>query len=170
VRFRRLGRYKGWSDVMANSHHDAITGGIETVIDRAVTRRLKRAPVLTADLKKNADRFRRVHLAAEPNGRVSGAVGALLQELGAPLAEDIAHDEDFAGLLDQAFGDWLVSPSVDDLLEYELPRDFGLRVARAVDHFLRRHPEARGHHVPRGLVVGLGGGSVRQLLTRDSPV
>lgn len=155
---------------MANSYDDAIGGGIDCVIDRAVRRRFKRAPVLTADLKQNAERFRRTHLAAEPNGRVSGAVGALLEELATPLADDIAHDEDFAGLLDLAFGDWLVSPTESDLLEYELPSDFGLRVARAVDHFLRRHPEARRHHVPRGLVVRLGGGSVRDLLARDSPI
>lgn len=155
---------------MANSYDTAIAGGIDRVIDRAVRRRFERAAGLAADLKQNAERFRRTHLTAQPNGRVSGAVGTLLEELATPLAEDIANDEDFAGLLDQAFGDWLVSPTVSDLLEYELPRDFGLRVARAVDHFLRRHPEARGLHVPRGLVVALAGGSVRQLLARDSPI
>ena len=155
---------------MANCHDDAITGGLDRVIERAVERRFQRAMVRAADLKSNIERFRRTHLAAEPNGRVSGAVGSLLEELATPLAEDIARDEDFAGLLDLAFGDWLVSPTVSDLLEYELPRDFGLRVARAVDHFMRRHPEARGLHVPRGLVVGLGGGSVRELLARDSPI
>ena len=155
---------------MSITHDEAIAGGIHSVIDRAVQRRFEPATVRVADLKKNVERFRRTHLAAEPNGRVSGVVGALLEELATPLAEDIAHDEDFAGLLDQAFGDWLVRPTVSDLLEYELPRDFGLRVARAVDHFLRRHPEARGFHVPRGLVVGLGGGSVRELLARDPPI
>ena len=154
---------------MPNLHHDAIAGGIESVIDRAAKRRLTRQ-VLVADLKRNADRFRRTHLAPECNGRVSGDVGALLETLAEPLAEDIAGDEEFAALLDVAFGDWLVSSSVQDLLEYELPRDFGLRVARAIDHFLRRHPEARRLHVPRGLVVALGGGSVRELLSRDSPI
>ena len=154
---------------MANLSNDAITGGIERVIDRAVNRRLTRT-ARVADLKRNAARFRRAHLAPECNGRVSGTVGALLEVLATPLAEDIARDEEFAALLDVAFGDWLVSPSVDHLLEYELPRDFGLRVARAVDHFLRRHPEERGLHVPRGLVVALGGGSVRELLARDSPI
>ena len=155
---------------MANSHDDGIAVGIDRVIDRAVTRRFERAAALAADLKQNAERFRRTHLTAQPNGRVSGAVGTLLEELARPLAEDIANDEDFAGLLDQAFGDWLVSPTVSDLLEYELPPDFGLHVARAVDHFLRRHPEAQRRHVPRGLVVALGGSSVRELLARDSPV
>jgi hypothetical protein len=154
---------------MANLHDDAIAGGIDHVIDRALKRRLTRR-VRAADLKRNADRFRRTHLAPDCNGRVSGAVGALLEALARPLAEDIARDEEFAALLDVAFGDWLVSSSVDDLLEYELPRDFGLRVARAVDHFLRRHPETRGLQVPRGLVVALGGGSVRELLARDSPI
>ena len=153
---------------MANSHDDAIAGGIDRVIDRAVRRRLERAAVRAADLKQNAARFRRTHLTAERNGRLSGAVGTLLEELAAPLAEDIANDEAFASLLDQAFGDWLVRPTVSDLLEYELRREFGLRVARAVEHVLRRHPEARGLHVPRGLVVGLRGGSVRQLVARDS--
>ena len=155
---------------MANSYDNAIAGGIESVIDRAVQRRFEPAAVRVAHLKRNVERFRRTHLAAEPNGRVSGVVGTLLEALATPLAEDIAHDEDFAALLDQAFGDWLVSPTVSDLLEYELPRDFGLRVARAVDHFMRRHPEARGLRVPRGLVVALRGGSVRQLLARDSPI
>ena len=155
---------------MAKSHDDGIAVGIDRVIDRAVTRRFERAAALAADLKQNAERFRRTHLTAQPNGRVSGAVGRLLEELATPLAQDIANDEDFAGLLDQAFGDWLVSPTVSDLLEYELPPDFGLHVARAVDHFLRRHPEAQRRHVPRGLVVALGGSSVRELLARDSPV
>ena len=155
---------------MANPYDNAIAGGIDRVIDRAVRRRFEPATVPVADLKRNVERFRRTHLAAEPNGRVSGVVGALLEELAAPLADDIATDDDFAVLLDQAFGDWLVRPTVSDLLEYELPRDFGFRVARAVDHFLRRHPEAQRIHVPRGLVVALGGSSVRELLARDSPV
>ena len=154
---------------MAHIHDDVIAGGIDTVIDRAVKRRVTKA-VPAAALKRNADRFRRTHLVPAWDGPLSGAVGALLEALAEPLAEDIARDEEFAALLDVAFGDWLVSSSVDDLLEYELPRDFGLRVARAVDHFLRHHPEARGLHVPRGLVVALGGGSVRELLARDSPI
>jgi len=154
---------------VAHIHDDALAGGLDHVIDRAVRGRLTR-PVRVADLKRNADRFRRTHLVPGGNGRISGAVGALLEALAEPLAEDIARDEEFAALLDVAFGDWLVSSSVHDLLEYELPRDFGLRVARAVDHYLRHHPEARGLHVPRGLVVALGGGSVRELLARDSPV
>jgi hypothetical protein len=155
---------------MGISHDEAIGDGIDSVIERAVRRRFEPATVRVADLRRNVERFRRAHLAAEPNGRVSGVVGTLLEELATALAEDIAHDEDFAGLLDQAFGDWLVRPTVSDLLEYELPGDFGLRVARAVDHFLRRHPEAWDLHVPRGLVVALRGGSVRQLLARDSPI
>ena len=52
----------------------------------------------------------------------------MFQAFASDFAEDLALDDDFAGLIDLAIGDWLVQPTVFDLLEYQLPDDFGSRL------------------------------------------
>lgn len=48
-----------------------------------------------------------------------GALGALLEmEPGRTIAEALLADEDFSGLLNRAIGDWLVLPTVFEMLEY----------------------------------------------------
>ena len=58
------------------------------------------------------------------------------------LAEALYDDEDFTGLVDEAIGDWLVLPTIYDMLEYRLPDDFGPGVMKAFDRLKDRQPKA----------------------------
>jgi hypothetical protein len=131
----------------------ACTGQLNALIRRAVLRRLHDAwaasegqagsagghiNALVKEMVDKTDRFRHRYLPDEKNGRVSGAMGSLLHRLAADLAEAL-QDEDIAGLLDRAFGDWLVLPTVYDMLEYRIPDHVG---STAIEAF-RRLSESR---------------------------
>src|SRR5204863_1361695 len=51
------------------------------------------------------------------------------------VAEALHQDENFAGLLDRAFGDWLVLPTVYDMLEYRIPDHLGPTAIKAFRRF-----------------------------------
>ena len=118
---------------------------------------------------RNVEQFRKMYLADEPNGHVSGAIGRMLQTMSKELAEGIAKDEDLAGLLDEAFGEWLLSPTVYDLLEYRLPTEFGDRVRRAAEHFAKLFLKHRETARILTLIDSIGGMRVRDLLARRVP-
>lgn len=92
------------------------------------------ANALVEAMVEKVDHFRDRYLADDLDGRVAGALGALLHRLASHLAESSHHDDDFAGLLDRAFGDWLVQPTVYDMLEYRIPDHLG---PTAIDAFRR---------------------------------
>jgi hypothetical protein len=118
----------------------------------------------------NVDRFRERYLPDAADGRIAGALGSTLQMLATDLAEAIYGDEDFAGLLDEAFGEWLILPTIYDMLEYRLPEDFGQRVLKAFDRLREQRPEVEG--VIRWMepaFSGSGGMKMRELLERRDP-
>jgi len=149
------------------------TGGLHGMVKRAVTRRHSEWMVagggkksLVGMMVRNVDRFRALYLSDFGDGRVSGAFGGLMQSLATELAEAVQCDEDFAGLLDRAFGEWLVQPTVYDMLEYRLPPDFDGRVRAAFDRLREWSPEAGGFDWLQAAVAGAGRRTMREWLAR----
>ena len=93
----------------------------------------------------------------------------MFQALAPELSEGLAFDEDFAGLIDHALGDWLVQPTVYDMLEYELPEDIECRLDGAFARFREIHPEAQGYAWFPAAFKGCGGTRMREVLTRRAP-
>jgi hypothetical protein len=122
---------------------------------------------LLRDRVANVDRFRERYLPDTADGRVAGALGSTLQLLATELSEAIYEDEDFAGLLDEAFGEWLIQPTMYDMLEYRLPEDFGQRVLKAFDRLKDHRPEVEGGiSWMQPAFSGSGGMKMRELLDR----
>lgn len=136
----------------------ACSGELAALIRRAVLRRMtvawaaaehgtdggtRHANALVEAMVEKVDRFRDRHLADAQDGRVAGAFGTLLHQLASELAEGAHDDEDFAGLIDQAFGDWLALPTVHDMLEYRIPDQLG---PTAIAAFRRLGRRARARH------------------------
>jgi hypothetical protein len=146
-----------------------LTGGKATVGDRIESRavELRSGNGLLRDRVANVDRFRVRYLPDTADGSVAGALGNTLQMLAAELAEAIYEDEDFAGLLDEAFGEWLIQPTIYDMLEYRLPEDFGQRVLKAFDRLKEQRPEVAGRiGWMQPAFSGSGGMKMRELLDR----
>ncbi|MFT3953290.1 MAG: hypothetical protein QM722_02440 [Piscinibacter sp.] len=139
----------------------ACTGELSALVRRSVFRRLttawaaaehgtdggaRHANALVEAMVEKVDRFRDRHLADAQDGRVAGAFGTMLHQLASELAEGAHDDEDFAGLLDQAFGDWLVLPTVYDMLEYRIPEQLGPTAIAAFRRLGRRtHKRSERH-------------------------
>ncbi len=160
------------------------TGGLAGMIRRAIYRRRAfefavaephsfsttgtgKKNAFVAEAVKRVDRFPDGFLDGG-HGRFSGVIGETLNLLAVDLAEAVYADEDVAGLLDAAFGDWLVEPTVYDMLEYRLPGAFGTRVIEA----LERLPEGSGTEVLRWLrpaLANVGGMKVRDVLQAPAP-
>jgi hypothetical protein len=144
------------------------------MIQRAVRRRITGAsPNVEGNvfsyMTGKMDRFRGKYLPETPDGRVAGALGAMFQSLAVDLTEAINEDEDFAGILDEAFGEWLIQPTIYDMLEYRLPNDFGQRVLGAFDHLEARRPEVKRHTSwMRSAFSDCGGRKMRELLDTAS--
>jgi hypothetical protein len=150
------------------------TGTLHSMVQRAVRRRITSAsPNVEGStfsyMVGKIDRFRGKYLRESPDGRVAGALGAMFQSLAIDLAESINEDEDFAGLLDEAFGEWLIQPTIYDMLEYRLPDDFGQRVLGVFERLEARRPEVTRHlrWMPPAFST-CGGRKMRELL--DTPV
>jgi hypothetical protein len=90
---------------------------------------------LVQELVERTERFRHRYFSEGPNDR-AGALGSFLRGNAPDLAEALHQDEEFAGLMDRAFGDWLVLPTVYDMLEYRIPDQVG-PIASAALHRLR---------------------------------
>jgi hypothetical protein len=152
------------------------TGSLHSMIQRAVRRRITGASTsfegrsAFSYMVGKMDRFRGKYLPETPDGRVAGALGAMFQALAVDLAEAINEDEDFAGVLDEAFGDWLIQPTIYDMLEYRLPDDFGQRVLGAFERLEARRPEVKSHTSwLRPAFSTCGGRRMRELLDTPSP-
>ena len=124
------------------------TGSLNAAFMRALRRRQLFTTVAILDsvrLTANIAKFRARHLKAAASTSVGGALEHMFQSLGSELAEGLTLDEDFAGLIDLAFGDWLIQPTVFDMLEYQLPDDFSERLGRAFERFRHLNPNVSGY-------------------------
>ena len=149
------------------------TGGLHGMVKRAVTRRHSEWMVagggkksLVGMMVRNVDRFRDLYLSDFDDGCVSGAFGGLMQSLATELAEAVQCDEEFAGLLDRAFGGWLVQPTVYDMLDYRLPADFDKHALAAFGRLREQSPEACGFDWLQAALAGSGRRTMREWLAR----
>ncbi|MEU9785542.1 hypothetical protein AB0H92_32050 [Streptomyces phaeochromogenes] len=138
--------------VFASDSHDHLTGGLTWACDmldvmsaieiETICARSNRLVVTAAVMKEIASsiaererlieehvrkfaRFRASYLSPNGDSRLSGGLGALLEEeSGQEIAEALLTDDDFAGLLNRAIGSWLVQPTAFEMLEYRLPENF----------------------------------------------
>ena len=79
------------------------------------------------------------------------------------------RDEDFAGLLDRVIGDWLVLPTIYDMLEYRVPDHVG---PAAIEALRRLHGREHLQKALGGIEVALAhckGLSVREWIGIGSP-
>jgi len=147
------------------------TGSLNAAFMRALRRRRLFSTVATLDtvrLTANITKFRARYLKAGARGSVAGAIEYMFQALGSELAEGLTLDEDFAGLIDIAIGDWLVQPTVFDMLEYQVPDDFHERLGRAFERFRQLNPDASGHEWLVPAFQGCGGTKMRDILARPA--
>ena len=150
-------------------------GALNSMISRAIFRRHLEAWSLAEDsgrglvheMVRKMDRFRHRYLPDTADEGVADALGRTLQLLAIDLAEAIYGDEDFAGLLDEAIGDWLILPTIYDMLEYRLPDDFGQRVLKALDCLQEQRPEVEVVTTwLRPALSDCGGMKMRELIER----
>jgi hypothetical protein len=76
----------------------------------------------------------------------------------------ITADEDTAGLLDRAFGEWLIQPTVFDMLEYRFQADLGAHVAAAFQKLRRSSERVPELDLLERVFTVAGGRSMRELL------
>lgn len=151
------------------------TGSLNAMFMRVLRRRwllssLGKPSLTVADaLSKNLKKFRFKYLQSDVAGGVAGGLEQMFQSLASELSESLALDEDFAGLMDLALGDWLVQPTVFDLLEYRLPDDFAERLGRAFDRFHALHPKTTGYEWVVPAFKDCGGARLRDVLARPGP-
>jgi hypothetical protein len=151
------------------------TGGLHAAIKRAVLRRYTdawteveaRGGGLVGEMVRKTDRFRDRYLPADDNGKVSGAFGSLMQNLASELAEQVHGDEDFAGLLDRAFGDWFALPTMYDMLEYQIPEDLPQRIDAAFRRLRELSPDAKGYEWLTTAIAGAIGLTMREFFARE---
>jgi hypothetical protein len=154
------------------------SGGLNALIRRSVFRRLSGRWALSQELaaaggSRNAlvsehietvARFRDHYLPSEPDGSLGAAIGGALQRLAYDLAHIINHDEDAAGLFDRAFGEWLVQPTVFDMLEYRFPDQIAACASAAFRRLRDLRPNAEGLVLLERLFSRAAGRSMRELL------
>lgn len=148
------------------------TGSLNAAFMRALRRRRLFSTMATRDtvpFGANIAKFRARYLKEGAKGTVAGALEHMFQVLGSELAEGLTLDEDFAGLMDLAFGDWLVQPTVFDMLEYKAPDDFDKRLGRAFERFRELNPEASGYEWVVPAFKGCGGTKMREILRGQLP-
>ena len=151
------------------------TGSLNATFMRALRRRRLLGTIGDVDTtfagaaSKSLAKFRHKQLKHGVAGSVGRAIEAMFQALAPELSEGLAFDEDFAGLIDHALGDWLVQPTVYDMLDYELPEDIECRLDRAFARFREIHPEAQGYAWFPAAFKGCGGTRMREVLTRRAP-
>ena len=147
------------------------TGSLNALFMRALRRRMLLSTIgmvdlsLTAQLSDNIKKFRSRYLQRGAKGSVAGGLEHMFQVLASELSESLHLDDDFAGLMDRALGDWLVQPTVYDMLEFRLPDDFGKNLSRAFGRFHELHPETNGYEWLAPTFSGCGGKRMRDVLT-----
>src|SRR5262245_31485256 len=149
------------------------TGSLHGLVSRAVLRRhleawsasMASGSGLVQEMIRKVDQFRDVYLPRSMTNESAGIFATTLQMFAADLAEAVHQDEDFAGLVDEAIGDWLVQPTVYDMLEYRLPEDFGERILKAFDCLKEGHPDVKSlAPVIAPILKQCGGMKMRELL------
>ena len=101
---------------------------------------------------------------------MGNALESMFGLLASELSEGLHLDDDFGGLMDIALGDWLLQPTVFDLLEYEIPEDLPHRLDRAFSRFRELHPEASGYEWIPGAFRDSAGSRMRDVLARNAPI
>jgi hypothetical protein len=91
-------------------------------------------------------------------------IGRALARLAPDLAAAITNDEDAAGLFDRAFGEWLIQPTVFDMLEYRFPNDVGERAQGAFRRVRERCHESPDLDLLDRTFAHAAGRSMRELL------
>jgi hypothetical protein len=124
---------------------------------------------LVAEQVETMRRFRHSYLGTEAEGTAGQMVGAALHRLAPALATAITNDEDAAGLLERAFGGWLVQPTVFDLLEYRFSDEASTTISDAFGRLQRLGADTSDLEVVAGIFLRAGGRSVRQLVTDRAP-
>ncbi|MGW0396074.1 hypothetical protein ACWDYJ_35485 [Streptomyces sp. NPDC003042] len=113
------------------------------------------------------DRFRADYLGEKYEGRLAGAIGALLDdEPGQMIAEGLLADEEFSGLLNRAIGAWLIQPTVFEMLEYRLPDNFVHDFIGAFAQLSHVHPEVIDVAWLEDVFQDAEGRSMREVLDR----
>ena len=74
------------------------------------------------------------------------------------------QDEDFAGLLDRAFGNWLVQPTLFDMLEYKIKDQEVLAATEALQRFCSKRELPQDLRWLEKILPRCAGMSVRELL------
>jgi hypothetical protein len=149
------------------------TGSLHGLVSRAVLRRhveawsasMASGNGLVQEMIRKVDRFRDVYLPKSMDSESAGIFASTLQMFAADLAEAVHQNEDFAGLVDEAIGDWLALPTVYDMLEYRLPDDFGQRILKAFECLKEEHPAVKSlAPVIAPMLKQSGGMKMRELL------
>ncbi|MFI0369050.1 hypothetical protein ACH35V_14305 [Actinomadura sp. 1N219] len=160
-------------DVMRAMEIDtACNGGIRRLVGDAVLKALaslmaEREKLIGVHLRKFAE-FRADYLSGSGEGALSRAFGALLdEESGQAIAWALLTDEEFAGLLNRAIGDWLVQPSIFEMLEYVLPEEFAPDLLAAFARLNRIEPDAIDTGWLEDVLQDAAGRSMREVLDRQ---
>jgi hypothetical protein len=154
------------------------TGSLNALIRRSVFRRLADRSALTreidaaggmhnpfiGELITKVDRFRDRHLPTTVDGSVGSMIGNALARLGPDLATTITSDEDAAGMFDLAFGEWLIQPTVFDMLEYRFPDNVGKHAESAFRRVRDRCQQSPELDFLERTFAGAAGRSMRELL------
>ncbi len=159
-------------DVMRALEIDtACNGGIRRLISAAIRRMLAASlddhEKLTEEHFRKFVHFRAEYLSPSVEGRLSGALGALLEEKsGQAIAQALITDDEFAGLLNRAIGAWLVQPSAFEMLEYALPENFVPDLLAAFTRLRRVDPDAIDTGWLEEVFNDAAGRSMREVLDR----
>jgi len=152
------------------------TGALNEMFMRALRRRRLFSSVAELDTGKvsavlaaNFAKFRSRYLKNGDHGSVAGSLENMFHVLANELSEDLHLDDDFGGLMDIALGDWLVQPTVFDLLEYRLPDNFAELLDCAFARFRELHPDATGYEWVAPAFRDCGGTRMREVLVREAP-
>ena len=121
------------------------------------------------ELITNVDRFRDRHLPTTPDGSTGSMIGSALARLAPDLAAAITTDEDAAGLFDRAFGEWLIQPTVFDMLEYRFPQSVGEHAQGAFRRVRERCHASPDLDLLERTFAHAAGRSMRELLGHREP-
>lgn len=150
-------------------------GSMDAMFMRALRRRFMISTLKDVDLTVstslagNFRKFRARYVRKAPKDSVGGALEDLFQSMAAEFSEGLALDDDFAGLIDVALGNWLVQPSVFDMLEYKLPTEIGDNLMRAFERLKEFNPHLTGFEWIRYAFENSDGIRMREVLSRSVP-
>lgn len=155
------------------------SGALNALIRRSVFRRLAdrwvlaqevvgaggRSNALIEEQLKTMKRFRHAYLGGEVEGTPSHAVEAALRRLAPALATAVTNDEDAAGLLERAFGEWFVQPTVFDLLEHRFSDEALTAMSDAFRCLQSLGADGNDLGIVAEIFLHAGGRTVREVIT-----